>query len=163
MTEKDLNRKYLEITKKYLRTALDELGKIRGGIKLSMAIENAYWREIDDLPPLVAVEEVTVDKLLTQKVEVVKSKRPTKKSEAVSEQRGCSGPLGWRYVCKKGEKSRMVPKDQLKKYLNNGWVESSDLKWITNGKENKRIDSSELDYWEKQGWYLGKVRKNTEE
>lgn len=151
----ELTKKYLEITKKYLRTACDELGKIRGGIKLSMAIENAYWREIDNLPPLVEVEEVTLTKCLTQKVEVVKSKRPTRKK---SSEPKASGPADWVWVHKKGEKATMVPPSLFKKYIAEGWSEGSGKIWITNGTENKRIEPTDLKYWQKQGFEQGKCR-----
>lgn len=151
----ELTRKYLEVTKKYLRTACDELGKIRGGIKLSMAIENAYWREIDNLPPLVSVEEVTLTKCLTQKVEVVKSKRPTRKKSSEPQ---ASGPSGWVWVQKPGHKATMVTSAQLPKYLEDGWSEGSGKIWITNGTENKKIDPSELKKWQKKGFEQGKCR-----
>jgi hypothetical protein len=155
----ELTRKYLEVTKKYLRTACDELGKIRGGIKLAMAIENAYWREIDDLPPLVEVEEVTLTKCLTQKVEVVKSKRPTRKK---SSEPKASGPADWVWVHKKGEKATMVPNSLVSKYLAEGWSEGSGRMWITDEVDEQRIDPIEFKKWQKKGWREGRKPKNTE-
>lgn len=163
----ELSRKYLEVAKRYFKLSIDELAKLRGGKKIALALENAFWREIDGLPPLVPIEEVTMNKLLNEPVVTLpkkakaKPKTPSAKDEL--EGRGCGGPTGWRWVSKKGEKPTMITEAQLPKYLADGWTEGSGKVWITNGKTNKKIDPTELGVWKKKGYTQGKCRKNTEE
>lgn len=67
----------------------------------------------------------------------------------------------------KGDQYKIVKKDEVEKYVKEGWsmhvnieyVKTTDWMFVTDGTINKRIHQYELDKYEKQGFRIGVTRK----
>ena len=152
MTELEILRRQLEITRKHYLKAIETIRHLHSGKKLAPLLETDYWRELENLPAIGG--EVIIDnKPITQLVKKVKEPNTT------SQPRGKGGPEGWVYVKKEGEKATMIPPGSLDKYKRMGWVEGSDKIWVTNGSENRRCTMDELEDYKRQGFTRGKCRK----
>lgn len=73
MTEVEILKKELEITKKYFLKAVGIISHLHGGSKKAPKLENEYWRELDGLPAIGG--EVLLDEPVLQKEEKVKTTR----------------------------------------------------------------------------------------
>lgn len=154
MTELEILRLQLDITKKYLVKMFEIAGRLHGGSKKALKVEQEYWRELDGIPAIGG--EVTIDEpvlLTTQTVKKVKEPNTT------SQPRGKGGPKDWVYVQKEGEKATMIPAGSLDKYKKLGWVEGSGKIWVTDGTVNRKITMDELKDFKKQGFVRGKTNR----
>lgn len=150
MTNEEILRRQLEITRKHYLKAIETIRHLHSGKKLAPLLETDYWRELENLPAIGG--EVIIDnKPITQLVKEVKTEP--------KEPRGKGGPKGWVYVQKEGKKATMIPPGSLDKYKRMGWVEGSDKIWVTNGKENHKCTMDELEDYKRQGFTRGKCRK----
>lgn len=154
MTELEILRLQLDITKKYLVKMFEIAGRLHGGSKKALKVEQEYWRELDGIPAIGG--EVTVDEpvlLTTQTVKKVKEPNTT------SQPRGKGGPEGWVWVQKEGCKPTMITEASLEKYKKAGWVEGSGKIWVNNGTTNRKITMDELEEFKRQGFVRGKINR----
>ena len=62
----------------------------------------------------------------------------------------------------KDEKYIQIPKDELDKYVADGWVKrtpSMGRKYVNNGVENKQVLTEEYETYKANGWVDGFIRK----
>ena len=112
MTENELLREHLAITKKYFLKAIAIISRLHGGSKKAPKLENEYWRELDGLPALGG--EVVMDEPILQNEDRVKTTRK-------SSPRATNGHDGMVWMTN-GEMRTLVFPTQVKSFERKGFV-----------------------------------------
>lgn len=112
MTENELLREHLAITKKYFLKAITIISRLHGGSKKAPKLENEYWRELDGLPALGG--EVVMDEPILQNEDRVKTTRK-------SSPRATNGHDGMVWMTN-GEMRTLVFPTQVKSFERKGFV-----------------------------------------
>ena len=112
MTENELLREHLAITKKYFLKAIATISRLHGGSKKAPKLENEYWRELDGLPALGG--EVVMDEPILQNEDKVKTTRK-------SSPRATNGHDGMVWMTN-GEMRTLVFPTQVKSFERKGFV-----------------------------------------